>query len=109
MKLLIAGSRSIKFFDLTPYIPAGTGLIISGGADGIDTVAERFADKMRKSKLIIRPDYALYGRSAPLRRNEVMVNLADQVLVIWDGKSRGTKTMIDYAKMYHRPLRIKKI
>ena len=98
MKLLIVGSRSIKYFDLTPYIPAGTGLIISGGADGIDTVAEKFADKMRKSKLIIRPDYALYGRSAPLKRNEVMVNLADQVLVIWDGKSRGTKYTIDYAK-----------
>ena len=32
MKLLIAGSRSIKEFDITPYIPEGTDHIISGGA-----------------------------------------------------------------------------
>ncbi|MDD6762586.1 MAG: hypothetical protein PUD92_02955 [Clostridiales bacterium] len=97
MKLLIAGSRSINEFDLTPYIPADTDMIISGGANGIDMLAEEFADKHKLSKTILRPDYAHYKKGAPLKRNDEMVDMADEVLVVWDGKSRGTKHTIDYA------------
>ena len=98
MKLLVVGSRSITDFDLSPYIPEGVDTIISGGANGIDTVAEQYADNHRISKIIIRPQYERYGRGAPLKRNQEMVNMADFVLVIWDGKSRGTKFTIDYAR-----------
>lgn len=97
MKLLIAGSRSIKEFDLTPYIPSDTDMIITGGANGIDMLAEKFADKHKLSKTILRPDYARYKKGAPLKRNNEMVNMADGVLIVWDGKSRGTKHTIDYA------------
>ena len=90
MKLLIAGSRTIKQFDLSLYIPDDVALIISGGAGGIDEIAERYADDHRISKLILRPEYKLYGKVAPLRRNELMVSIADEVLLIWDGMSRGT-------------------
>ena len=98
MKLLIAGSRSIEAFDLTAYIPPQTELIISGGAQGIDTLAERYADAHRLSKLILRPQYHLYGRMAPIKRNERMVEMADAVLVIWDGTSKGTEHTIAYAE-----------
>ena len=98
MKLLIAGSRSIRNFDLAPYIPDGVEQVISGGANGVDTLAEEYADKKRISKIILRPDYARYGKSAPLKRNEEMVKMADVVLVIWDGVSRGTKYTVDYAE-----------
>lgn len=98
MKLLIVGSRSIKTFDLSPYVSKEVDTIISGGANGVDTLAEEYADKNRISKLIMRPAYARYGRGAPLKRNEEMVKLADAVLVIWDGKSRGTKYTADFAK-----------
>ena len=98
MKLLIAGSRSITDFDLAEYIPSETDLIISGGAGGVDTLAEEYADAHRISKVIIRPKYELYGRAAPLKRNEEMVDMADAVLAIWDGKSRGTKYTVEYAK-----------
>lgn len=97
MKLLIAGSRSITTFDISPYIPFDTTLIISGGANGVDTIAEQYADKMRISKLIMRPQYNLYQRAAPLKRNEIMVEICDRVLILWDGKSKGTKHTIDYA------------
>ena len=45
MKLLIVGSRSIVDFDFSPYIHENTELIISGGAGGVDTLAEKYADK----------------------------------------------------------------
>ena len=98
MKLLIAGSRSIKEYDLEKHIPNGITMIITGGADGIDILAEQYADKKRISKLILRPQYNLYGRSAPLKRNEKMVELCDVALIIWDGKSRGTKYTLEYAE-----------
>lgn len=73
-------------------------MIILGGADGIDSLAERYADKHRISKLILRPQYNLYGKAAPLKRNEQMVELCDMALVIWDGSSRGTRYTMDYAQ-----------
>lgn len=85
MKLLIAGSRSINDFDLSPYISSDVDVIISGGAGGIDTLAEQYADAHRISKYILRPKYNLYGKAAPLKRNEEMIKMADMVLVIWDG------------------------
>lgn len=104
MKLLIAGSRSITDFDLAPYIPDGTDLIISGGANGIDALAEKYADKKKISKLIVRPRYDLYGKAAPIKRNETMVELADTVLIIWDGKSKGTNSTINFAKKLNKEL-----
>ncbi len=107
MKLLIAGSRKIKDIDLSPYIPDGVDLIISGGAEGVDTLAEKYADKKRISKLIIRPQYGRYGKKyAPLKRNEEMVDMADEVLVIWDGASKGSTHTMEYAKKEKKPLRV---
>lgn len=97
MKLLIVGSRSIVDFDLEGLVPDDVDLIISGGARGMDTVAERYADSHSIPKLIIRPRYDRYGRGAPLRRNEEMVDLCDAVLAVWDGESRGTKYTLNYA------------
>ena len=106
MKLLIVGSRSIKTFDLSEYVSSDIDVIISGGADGIDSVAEKYADEKRLSKIIIRPRYDLYGRAAPIKRNEIMVDMADQVLVIWDGVSKGAKYTASYAKKKNKPVNI---
>ena len=103
MKPLIAGSRSIQIFDFSAYISEEVDTIISGGAIGVDTLAEQYADTHRLSKYIIRPDYKLYGRGAPLRRNAQMVDMADAVLVVWDGKSRGTLFTLNYAKEQKKP------
>ena len=104
MKLLIVGSRSIADFDLSPYIPKDVDTIISGGACGIDRLAEQYADLHHISKYIMRPRYDLYGRAAPLKRNEQMVDLADAVLIIWDGCSRGTQHTLKYTKKKNKPL-----
>ena len=109
MKLLIVGSRSITHFDLSPYISAEVDTIISGGAEGIDRLAEQYADGHRLSKYILRPSYSLYRRSAPLRRNEEMVRIADAVLIIWDGHSKGTQYTLKYAKKMNKPTTIVQI
>ena len=106
MKLLIAGSRGIDDFDISEYMPENVEVIISGGAKGIDTIAEKYADDHGIEKIIIRPDYARYGRAAPIKRNEEMVEIADYVLVIWDGKSRGTKYTADYATKKNKIVKI---
>ena len=98
MKILIAGSRGICDFDLSEYIPEDVELIISGGASGVDSIAEQYADRQRISKLVLRPDYKRYGKGAPLIRNKMMVDIADTVIIIWDGKSRGTKFTLEYAR-----------
>ena len=106
MKLLIVGSRSIKNYDLSEFIPPDVDVIISGGAEGIDSIAEQYADKKHISKYIIRPQYSVYGKTAPLKRNEIMVDMADFVLVIWDGKSKGAKFTIKYAKKCNKPVSV---
>lgn len=98
MKVLVAGSRSIKKFDIEKLIPPNAELIITGGAEGIDKLAEEYADKRLLSKLVLRPQYSLYGRSAPIKRNELMVSISDICIIIWDGHSRGTQQTLAFAR-----------
>jgi predicted Rossmann fold nucleotide-binding protein DprA/Smf involved in DNA uptake len=104
IKLLVIGSRSITDFDLSPYIASDIDAIISGGANGVDHLAEQYADQHRLSKFIFRPQYQRYGRAAPLKRNEQMVDMADSILIVWDGISKGTQYTLNYAKKHNKPI-----
>ena len=106
MKVAIVGSRSIINYNLSKRIPPDATLIISGGASGIDTLAERYADERGIKKQIFYPNYELYGKSAPLIRNKLIVDSADLVIAIWDGSSHGTAFTIDYAKRRNVPCQI---
>ncbi len=104
MKLLIIGSRSITDIDISTYVPPNVDTVISGGASGIDSLAEQYADIHRLSKYIVRPRYDIYGRAAPIKRNEQMVDMADAALVVWDGQSKGTHRTIKYIKKQNKAL-----
>ncbi len=106
MKVAVVGSRSITGVDINRYIPPDASLIISGGATGVDQIAEQYADERGIKKLIIRPDYELYGESAPLIRDRIIVERADLVVAIWDGVSSGTAYTINYAKSRSVPCEI---
>ncbi len=106
MKVAVIGSRGLTNVEISKYIPENVTEIISGGARGIDTLAEEWANKNGISKTIIKPEYERYKRGAPLKRNEKIVELADVIIALWDGKSRGTKFTIDYAKELKKEVKI---
>lgn len=95
MRVAIIGSRTICSIELESYIPQGTTEIVSGGAKGIDTLAREYAIANRIPLTEFLPEYPKYGRAAPLRRNNRIVEYADIVIVIWDGHSRGTAHVIN--------------
>jgi hypothetical protein len=72
--------------------------IISGGARGADTLAEKFANKHNISTTIFPADWNKYGKKAGYLRNITLVENSDFVIAFWDGESKGTKMTIDLAK-----------
>ena len=95
MKIAIVGSRNIpdeeKAYRLIKEnIPKECTEIVSGGAKGIDTLAERYAKEMGLIFTIFQPEYKKYGRRAALLRNTQIVEYADEVYAFWDMNSNGT-------------------
>ena len=98
MKVAIIGSRNLYVNDLQKFIPSETTEIVSGGAKGIDTCAARYAISHNIKLTVFLPEYNRYGRAAPLKRNLKIIEYADLVIAFWDGKSKGTKYVIDNCK-----------
>lgn len=94
MKIAIIGSRKIDHVDLEELVPKGATEIISGGAGGVDALAERYALAYGLPLTVFRPDYRRFRKGAPLKRNLQIVDEADEVIAVWDGESRGTKFTI---------------
>lgn len=106
MPLAIIGSRDCPAVDIEEYLDEMPDAIVSGGAKGADTYAREFAEKKGIRLIEHLPDYAKYGRAAPLVRNRLIIDDCDKVLAFWDGKSKGTKYAIDYVKKMGKPVRI---
>ena len=98
MKVAVIGSRSLNIDNIGKYLPEGVTEIVSGGAKGIDSCVREYAKKKGIKLTEILPEYSKYGRGAPLRRNLEIIAYADEVVAFWDGKSRGTKFVIDNCK-----------
>ena len=84
-------------------------VIVSGCASGADAIGERYAKENGFDVEKYSAEWEKYGRSAGPRRNKQMAEVSDYVICFWDQKSKGTKSMIDYAIKYNKPIRIKKI
>lgn len=97
MKIAVIGSRNIVTADIGKYT-VGADEIVSGGAVGIDTCAEEYARANGLKITVFLPAYELYGRGAPIVRNKQIVDYADKVVAFWDGKSKGTLSVIKYAE-----------
>jgi predicted Rossmann fold nucleotide-binding protein DprA/Smf involved in DNA uptake len=98
MKLAIIGSRGLRIDNLDKYIGEDVTEIVSGGARGVDSDAETYAEAIEMKLTVFLPDYRRYGRGAPIVRNRQIVEYADEVLAFWDGSSKGTEFVINYCK-----------
>ncbi len=97
MRVAIVGSRDIPVSaveELENYLPRSTSMIISGGAVGVDTGAKALAERLGIPFKEFLPDYDTYGKRAPLVRNDRIIEYADMVIALWDGKSKGTQYVI---------------
>ena len=78
-------------------------IIVSGCAEGADKLGERYASEHNLTVERFPAEWDKYGKYAGPRRNAQMAQVADAVLVFWDGKSKGTKNMIENAKKANKP------
>lgn len=107
MKLIIAGSRDITDYDALRLALMASGLwkkhkkaieVVSGTARGVDTLGEIFAERNGLVLHSMAADWDTYGKRAGYLRNAEMADFADALLLIWDGKSKGSQHMYDLAK-----------
>ena len=105
MRTIIAGSRDIwcyscvrKAVELARNIK-GIKIteIISGGAQGVDTLAVRYARQNKIPYKVMKAEWKKFGKKAGYVRNAGMASEADALIAVWNGKSKGTKHMIDIA------------
>lgn len=107
MNIAVVGSRNIKsesqiFAELDKY---EISCIVSGGAKGVDTIAEKYAQANNIPTKIFKPEYDKYHfKQAPLMRNLQIVESSDTVIAFWDGKSKGTLFTINEAKKRNIPV-----
>lgn len=113
MKVVIAGSRDITdygillkaikecLFEITE--------VISGRARGVDTLGEKYAEDCGLKLHLFPADWKKYRNAAGPIRNAQMAEVADAVLCVWDGKSPGTKDMMNQAKKRGLPLYVFKV
>lgn len=101
MRTIIAGGRNAtNYSDLLKAISAiewKPSVVISGTANGADKLGERWAIENNIHLEKYPAEWNKYGKRAGYLRNLVMSEKADALLALWDGKSRGTKHMIDIA------------
>ena len=105
MKIAIVGSRGVFPSDIGQYIPKAEE-IVSGGAEGVDRCAANYAKENGIKLTEFLPQYEQYGRAAPIVRNKQIVDYADKIIVFWDGSSRGTRSVIEYAKKTGKPCEV---
>lgn len=105
MKTIIAGSRNITDYSivLQAIIDANFDItaVVSGTARGVDQLGEKFANDSSLQIHKFPAQWDEYGKSAGYIRNKQMAEFSDALIAVWDGKSKGTKHMIDLAYKYN--------
>jgi hypothetical protein len=117
LRLIIAGSRNYQdyallqssideFIDYNSLGDPDPGvIIISGMAKGADLLGVRYAVERSYAVEEFPADWSK-GRSAGPQRNREMAKSANACIVFWDGKSRGTASMIALAKQQQLKLHV---
>lgn len=109
MKVAIVGSRDYhdwaKVREYVRALPFGS-VVVSGGARGVDRIAENEARRHGIATEIFPADWQGLGKRAGFVRNQEIVDAADRVVAFWNGVSRGTAHTIELARMAGKPLEV---
>lgn len=103
-RVIVAGSRSFDNFELLQrkldfFLGKLENVeVVSGGARGADQMGELWAEDHSVPVKLFPADWKKHGKSAGYRRNEEMARYATHLVAFWDGKSRGTKHMVEVAR-----------
>jgi hypothetical protein len=110
MKLAVVGSRSFNDYKTLKVVldelkeSINIHCIVSGGANGADTLAERYAKENNIPIEVYKPDWNKHGKAAGFIRNSDIWNNSDLGVAFWDGKSKGTKHSFGIAKKQKKDL-----
>ena len=117
-RIVIAGSRDYNdYSEAKQYIDMCisqikneyTLIFLSGGCRGADMLGERYAEEKGYPIEKYPAQWHKYGKAAGPKRNRKMAQICDYVICFWDGKSKGTKSMIEFAKRMGKTVRVKRI
>ena len=114
---LVAGSRCFEdvvlLFDKLDYFLQRQEevLIVHGGAQGADSIADQYAEYRGFEAKVFLPDWEGLGKKAGFVRNKEMIDFVSKYpskgcVVFWDGESKGTAHTINLVKEYGIPLRV---
>jgi hypothetical protein len=93
-KQAVVGSRTITDFDFSKLNLTN---VVTGGANGIDQAVEKYCLIQAIPCKVITPNYLAHGKAAPHIRNRKIIDQVDVVHIIWDGQSKGTSSVMEYA------------
>lgn len=108
MRLIIAGSRTLGLPEVEEALLAfidkhnpSITEIVSGCAHGVDKAGELIATALLGLPVKRFPaDWTRHGKSAGMIRNREMAAYGTALLLVWDGKSRGSANMLEMARKY---------
>lgn len=112
LKVIVAGGRDFKNYDLLSekldklFSKRADVVIFSGMANGADSLAVKYAEQNKLRVSEFPAQWKKFGNASGFRRNVEMARYADACVVFWDGKSAGTKHMIETAKRMNLKLRV---
>ena len=112
IKVIIAGGRSFDDYKglckVADYkLSNQTEIeIVSGTASGADQLGEKYAKERGYALKRMPANWTKYGLSAGYKRNEEMAIYGDALIVFWNGKSKGTKHMIELASKYKLKIKV---
>ena len=113
MIVSITGSRSITDYKLVCAAVNESRFqitkIVSGGAAGVDTLAEVYAKNNGIEFEEYSAKWKIYGRRAGPIRNAEMAAVAEAAIIIWNGISKGSADYIKKIETMNKPLYLKKV
>lgn len=108
-RIAVVGSRDYRHpqdvIDFIYSLPPNT-TVVSGGARGVDFIAENAAFARGLLVDIYPADWQTHGKKAGYLRNADIVRNCDEVVAFWDGKSKGTMHTVNLAKEHNIPVTI---